>query len=562
MQRRIQRRLPLVEDQLPAEWHPVLRRVYCNRGVGRLAETDRALTALLPFESLKGIADAVALLSEALREQWHICVVGDYDADGATSTALMLAGLRGFGAEQLSFLVPDRFRFGYGLTPEIVTLARDRRPELLITVDNGIASLDGVRAAREAGMRVLITDHHLPGPVLPQADAIVNPNQGGCAFPSKALAGVGVAFYLLIALRAHLRAAGAKALPHLGNLLDLVALGTVADVVPLDQNNRILVEQGLRLIRAGRCRPGIAALLRVAGRDCARARAADLGFAAGPRLNAAGRLEDMSLGITCLLSGDENEAMQLASRLDEINRERREIQQQMQDEAFLDLGTRGDLPFGLCLYDPAWHQGVTGLVAGKVKERLHRPAIAFAPADADATMLKGSARSVAGLHIRDALDAIATRNPGLISRFGGHAMAAGLSLERRHYAAFSEEFDREARRWLKAGDIEGVVESDGELGTDLTLELTETLRDAGPWGQAFPEPMFEGVFAVLEQRIVGDRHLKMRLKPVEAPPLDAIMFSRTEFCPAETIRAAYRLEVNEYRGLRSLQAIIEYLEPA
>jgi single-stranded-DNA-specific exonuclease len=562
--RRIQRRSPQAVDGLPETLHPVLRRVYLNRGIGAADAIDLSLSRLLPFHALKGIDQAVELLREALRCQWHVCVIGDYDADGATSTALMVSLLRQFGLARVSYLVPDRFRYGYGLTPEIVALAQLRKPDLLITVDNGIASVEGVMAARAAGLRVLITDHHLPGRELPAADAIVNPNQPGCGFPSKALAGVGVAFYLMSALRARLRTDGQGDGPPLAAWLDLVALGTVADVVPLDRNNRILVEHGLRLLRAGRARPGIQALLRVAGRDAAQTTCSDLGYAAAPRLNAAGRLDDMGIGIECLLSDGEDTALQQARRLDQLNRERRELQQQMQDEALADLAGQlavGDLPVGLCVYDPQWHQGVTGPVAGRLKEHYHRPVVAFAPAEAG--LLKGSGRSVPGLHLRDALDAIATRNPGLITKFGGHAMAAGLSLEVMRLEAFRTEFDREARRWLDVSALDGVIESDGELApADLSLTLAEVLRGAGPWGQGFPEPLFDGEFEVLERRIVGERHLKLRLRPgADTAPLSAIAFGRVEGAePGQRIHAAYRLGINEYGGLRRPEAVIEYYD--
>jgi single-stranded-DNA-specific exonuclease len=567
LRRRIQRRSPRADDRLPGSLHPVLRRVYLNRGIGEPSGADLSLARLLPFHALKGIDQAVELLCEALRHQWHVCVIGDYDADGATSTALVVSLLRQFGLAQVSYLVPDRFRYGYGLTPEIVALARLRKPDLLITVDNGIASVEGVAAARAAGMRVLITDHHLPGRVLPDADAIVNPNQPGCAFPSKALAGVGVAFYLLSALRARLRAQGAGDGPNLAACLDLVALGTVADVVPLDHNNRILVEQGLRLLRAGRARPGIQALLRVAGRDVGQATSSDLGYAAAPRLNAAGRLDDMGIGIECLLSDGEDTALQQARRLDQLNRERRELQQQMQDEALAGLAGKlhaGDLPVGLCVYDPQWHQGVTGPVAGRLKEHYHRPVIAFAPAGDMGAQLKGSGRSVPGFHLRDALDAVATRNPGLITKFGGHAMAAGLSLETARFDEFRAAFNAEARRWLDAAALEGLLESDGELAPEeLGLELAEALRSAGPWGQGFPEPLFDGRFEVLERRIVGERHLKLRLRPLAGgPPLPGIAFGRIAGAEAgQQIRAAYRLGINDYAGRRCAEAVLEYFEP-
>ncbi|HXG28201.1 MAG TPA: single-stranded-DNA-specific exonuclease RecJ [Nevskiales bacterium] len=565
MRRRIQRRSPQAADELPAGLHPVLRRVYLNRGIGTAADTDLSLSRLLPFHTLKGIDQAVELLCEALRRQWHVCVIGDYDADGATSTALVVSLLRQFGLAQVSYLVPDRFRYGYGLTPEIVALARLRRPDLLITVDNGIASVEGVAAARAAGMRVLITDHHLPGKVLPQADAIVNPNQPGCDFPSKALAGVGVAFYLMSALRARLRADGQGQGPSLVGWLDLVALGTVADVVSLDHNNRILVEQGLRRLRAGRARPGIQALLRVAGRDVTLATSSDLGYAVAPRLNAAGRLDDMGIGIECLLSDDEDRALQQARRLDQLNRERRALQQQMQEGALADLAGQldaGELPVGLCVYDPQWHQGVTGPVAGRLKEHYHRPVVAFAPAEPG--LLKGSGRSVAGFHLRDALDAIATRNPGLITKFGGHAMAAGLSLETARLDEFRHAFDREARRWLDASALDGVIESDGELApAEISLALAEALLGAGPWGQGFPEPLFDGAFEVLERRIVGERHLKLHLRPLAGgAPLAGIAFGSVAGAePGQRIRAAYRLGINDYAGRRCVEAVVEYFEP-
>jgi single-stranded-DNA-specific exonuclease len=567
-QRRIQRRSPGVADHLPTDLHPVLRRVYCNRGVGEPAAVDLGLAQLLPFASLKGIDAAVGLLMEAREQRWRICVVGDYDADGATSTALLASMLPKFGMAEVEYLLPDRFRYGYGLSPEIVELAQSRKPDLLITVDNGIASFEGVTAARSAGIRVLITDHHLPGQSLPQADAIVNPNQPGCDFPSKALAGVGVAFYLLLALRAQLRAQGAGDGPNMASCLDLVALGTVADVVPLDHNNRILVEQGLRQLRSGRGRAGIRALLQIAGRDYGKASAADLGFTVGPRLNAAGRLEDMSIGVECLLSTDEDAALKIAHRLDQLNRERREIQQEMQDEALAGLAqisTGEKLPVGLCVYDPGWHQGVTGLVAGKVKDRHHRPVVAFAPADERCLTLKGSARSIPGFHIRDALDAIATRHPGLIAKFGGHAMAAGLSLEHARLEDFRSAFDEEARRWLDDNALEGVLETDGPLtAEEFSLPLAEALGRGGPWGQGFPEPVFEGTCDVLERRIVGERHLKLKLRLINTQQVfAAIAFNRTEGAEiSQRIRLAFRLVINDYRGQRSPEAVVEYLEEA
>ncbi len=454
-------------DRLPGELHPLLRRVYLNRGLAQAEELDLSLERLLPFTSLKGMEEAVRLLITAVDQRWRVLVIGDYDADGATGTALAVTALRQFGLREVNYLVPDRFRFGYGLTPEIVQLASGQNPDLLITVDNGISSIEGVAAARQAGMRVLITDHHLPGAVLPDADAMINPNQPGCTFPSKALAGVGVVFYLMIALRAQLRARGTNAMPNLAELLDLVALGTVADVVPLDQNNRILVQHGLNRMRADRARPGLRALAQVAGRSPAQLTSSDLGFFLGPRLNAAGRLENMARGIECLLSEDDSAALTMARELDTLNRERRDLQTQMQEEALAVTASieaqygADELPYGLCLYDAGWHQGVVGLVATRLRERYHRPAIVFAPGDDTATTLKGSGRSVPGFHIRDALDAIAARHPGLISKFGGHAMAAGLSLAQTQLAEFAEAFATEARRLLRPEQIQRVIESDG-----------------------------------------------------------------------------------------------------
>lgn len=484
-----------------------------------------------------------------------------------------MRALRLLGAREVHYVVPNRFRYGYGLTPEIVAVAAEQRPDLLITVDNGISSLDGVAAAKARGMQVLITDHHLPGARLPEADAIVNPNQPGDLFASKALAGVGVIFYVMLALRARLReeqwfARNGIEQPNLAQLLDLVALGTVADVVPLDHNNRILVSQGLARIRAGRCCAGIAALLEIAGRNPQQLVAADLGFAVGPRLNAAGRLEDMSLGIACLLSDDAGEARAMAARLDELNHERRAIETKMQAEALagLDELQLSDedtaLPVGLCLYQEHWHQGVIGILASRIKDRLHRPVIAFAQgAEGE---LKGSARSVAGVHIRDVLDAVAAHHPGLVSKFGGHAMAAGLSLPLENFAAFSAAFDEEARRHLAPEDLRGVILSDGELTPEeLNLDLAELLRGAGPWGQAFPEPVFDGHFEIVQRRIVGERHLKMVVKPPGRDAVfDAIAFNTVDAdWPPQTaqVQLAYKLDVNEFRGQRSAQLLVEHV---
>ncbi len=558
-------------DALPDELHPVLRRIYRARRVRSALELDRSLERLASPDALLGIAQAVELLTQALRDQKRFLIIADFDADGATSCALSVRALRAMGASHVDYLVPNRFEYGYGLTPEIVAVAAERKPDVLITVDNGISSVEGVRAAQKHGMKVIITDHHLAGAELPPADAIVNPNQPGDTFPSKALAGVGVAFYVMLALRAQLRATHwfaeqGIAEPNLAKLLDLVALGTIADVVPLDSNNRILVSQGLARIRAGQCCPGIRAIAEVGSREIARLSGTDLGFVVAPRLNAAGRLTDMSLGIECLLTDDPARASELARSLDQLNRERREIERDMREQAVAAIATlqlESDLPRGLCLFDESWHQGVIGIVAARVRERTHRPVIAFAPANG--TEIKGSARSVAGLHIRDALDAIATRYPTLLHKFGGHAMAAGLTLERANLSEFTSAFDDEVSRWLSDGDLYGTILSDGELAaTDFTLELAETLRIGGPWGSAFPEPIFDGVFDVLEHRIVGEKHLKLVLRSSGGGrPLQAIAFGAAGAQPAKGVRiqVAFKLDVNEYQGQRSVQLVVEHLEP-
>ncbi|HEC19906.1 MAG TPA: single-stranded-DNA-specific exonuclease RecJ [Gammaproteobacteria bacterium] len=552
--------------------HPVLARVYVQRGVESPAQLERGLAHLLPVDALKGIDTAAALLAEAIAQQQRILIVGDFDCDGATSSALAVRALRMLGAAHVDYLVPNRFEYGYGLTPEIVAVAAERRPDLIVTVDNGISSIDGVAAANARGIRVLVTDHHLPGSELPAAAAMVNPNQPGDGFPSKHLAGVGVIFYVMLALRAKLREQGAFAAgaePNLAELLDLVALGTVSDVVVLDHNNRILVGQGLARIRAGQGNAGIAALIRVAKRNPANLVAADLGFALGPRLNAAGRLDDMSLGIELLLTDDPERAQALAQRLDDFNRERRAIEDEMKAEAMLILDEMAleegaDLPVGLCLYEPHWHQGVIGILASRIKDRLHRPVIVFAQAENGS--LKGSARSVPGLHIRDALDAVAANNPGLLSKFGGHAMAAGLSLAADDFERFRNAFDAEVRRHLGPQDLCQEILSDGELPAEaLSLELAETLRAGGPWGQGFPEPLFDGVFELVNRRIVGDKHLKLVVRPPGSEQaLDAIAFNTVDDdWPAEVQRVelAYRLDVNEFNGRRSAQLLVEYLEP-
>ncbi|EGH69075.1 single-stranded-DNA-specific exonuclease RecJ [Pseudomonas syringae] len=559
--------LPLLGD-LP----PLLTRLYAARGVACEAELDKSLARLIPYQQLKGIDAAVDLLVTALREGQRMLIVGDFDADGATASTVGVLGLRLLGAVHVDYLVPNRFEYGYGLTPEIVEVALQREPQLLITVDNGISSVEGVAAAKAAGLQVLVTDHHLPGHELPAADAIVNPNQPGCTFPSKSLAGVGVIFYVLMALRARLRETGwfesnQRAQPNLGELLDLVALGSVADVVPLDANNRILVHQGLMRIRAGRARPGLRAILEVARREPSRITSTDLGFILGPRLNAAGRLDDMSLGIECLLCDDPTLAREMAVQLDELNQDRKSIEQGMQREALAQLKDLPleSMPFGLCLFDAEWHQGVIGILASRLKERYHRPTIAFASAGEG--VLKGSARSVPGFHIRDALDAVAASHPHLISKFGGHAMAAGLSLPEENFPAFAAAFDQEVRRQLDEQDLTGRLLSDGSLAVEeFHLELARALRNAGPWGQHFPEPLFHGVFQLVEQRVVGERHLKMVLKTeCGSVKLDGIAFGvDRDIWPNPNIRwveLAYKLDLNEFRGNETVQLMVVHIAP-
>ena len=552
------------------EMPTLLTRLYAARGVQSQAELDKSLARLIPYQQLKGIDAAVDLLVVALEQRQRILIVGDFDADGATASTVGMLGLRLLGAAHVDYLVPNRFEYGYGLTSEIVEVALTRSPQLLITVDNGISSVEGVAAAKKAGLSVLVTDHHLPGNELPAADAIVNPNQPGCEFPSKALAGVGVIFYVLIALRARLNSLGwyqtVKA-PNIAELLDLVALGSVADVVPLDANNRILVHQGLERIRAGRARPGLKAILEVAKRDHSKITSTDLGFILGPRLNAAGRLDDMSLGIECLLTDDPNAARDMAAQLDEMNQDRKSIEQGMQREALAQLKelTLDSMPFGLCLFDPQWHQGVIGILASRLKERYFRPTFAFA--DAGDGMLKGSGRSVPGFHIRDALSVVAAQHPELISKYGGHAMAAGLTLPEANFPLFAQAFDDEVRRQLREEDLTGRLLSDGSLAIEeFHLELARALRHAGPWGQHFPEPLFHGVFQLVEQRIVGERHLKVVLKTeCGSVKLDGIAFGvDREVWPNPTIRwveLAYKLDLNEFRGNETVQLMIAHIEP-
>ncbi|PDO88787.1 single-stranded-DNA-specific exonuclease RecJ [Kosakonia sacchari] len=576
MKAQIQLRRREVDDaaELAADLPPLLRRLYASRGVRTASELERSVKGMLPWQQLTGIDDAVAQLYNALREGLRIIVVGDFDADGATSTALSVLALRALGCENVSYLVPNRFDDGYGLSPEVVDQAHARGAQLILTVDNGISSHAGVARAHELGIPVVVTDHHLPGDTLPDAEAIVNPNLRDCDFPSKSLAGVGVAFYLMLALRAFLRDNGwfearGLAMPNLAELLDLVALGTVADVVPLDANNRILTWQGLSRIRAGRCRPGIKALLEIANRDPQKLAASDLGFALGPRLNAAGRLDDMSVGVALLLCDNLGEARQLASDLDALNQTRKEIEQGMQAEALtlceqLERSSE-TLPGGLAMYHPEWHQGVVGILASRIKERFHRPVIAFAPAGDG--VLKGSGRSIQGLHMRDALERLDMLFPGMMLKFGGHAMAAGLTLEEHRFEEFRQRFGELVTEWLDPALLQGEIVSDGPLSAqEMTLEVAEMLREAGPWGQMFPEPLFDGEFRLLQQRLVGERHLKVMLEPVGGGPLlDGIAFNVDTSCwPDNGVRQvniAYKLDVNEFRGNRSVQLIIENLWP-
>lgn len=567
-----QRPLPA---QLPylGELPELLQRLYAARGVQSERELEKGLAHLLPYQQLKGIDQAVELLCQGLDKQARILIIGDFDADGATASAVGVLGLTQLGFNSVDYLVPNRFEYGYGLTPEIVEVALEKQPDILITVDNGISSIDGVAAAKRAGLTVIVTDHHLPGHELPAADAIVNPNQPGCEFPSKAMAGVGVMFYILMALRATLRNNGWFTLhgvtqPNLGNLLDLVALGSVADVVPLDANNRIFVHQGLARIRAGRARPGLQALLQVARKEAHKVSSVDLGFILGPRLNAAGRLDDISLGIECLLCEDHALALDMAQQLDQLNHDRKAIERGMQQEALVQLQAieLNDLPFGLCVFEAEWHQGVIGILASRLKEKYHRPVIAFA--DAGEGQLKGSARSIPGFHIRDALDAIAAANPNLISKFGGHAMAAGLSIAASQYEAFAQAFDCEVRRQLSEDDLTGRLLSDGPLAAnEFDLELAKQLKHAGPWGQHFPEPLFHGNFILEGQRLVGEKHLKLMLRTeCGSKQVDGIAFNiDLEQWPNPTIRqvlVAYSLDVNEFRGQESVQLIVRHIQAA
>lgn len=574
IQRRPEPDLSLLPESLPE----LLKRIYINRGVTDIAQLDNAAKGLHSYQKLHGIDLAVTLLFQAIQEQKRIIVVGDFDADGATSSALSVLALRMLGSRNVDYLVPNRFEDGYGLSPEVVDQALELGAEMIMTVDNGVSSIEGVRYAKQNGLQVLVTDHHLPGAQLPEVDAMVNPNLQSCAFPSKALAGVGVAFYLMMALCVHMRKAGwfaqqGMAEPKLMELVDLVALGTVADVVPLDENNRILVHQGLQRIRAGKARPGIQALIEVAKRDARRLVAADFGFALGPRINAAGRLDDMSFGVELLLSNNIHAARRMANELDALNQTRKEIEEGMKQEALafcerLEFGENTELPYGLALFQRDWHQGVIGILASRIKEKYHRPVIAFA--DGGDGLIKGSCRSVPGLHMRDALDRIDTQNPGLILKFGGHAMAAGLTIKEADFTRFSHLFDQVVKQELDEAALKGIILSDGELQPEqFSMHTAEMLRSAGPWGQGFPEPVFDGEFKLLHQKLVGEKHLKLMLEPLfKGHPtnimVDGIAFNvdlrRWPDASVKTVRLAYKLDINEFRGNQSLQLMVDHLE--
>ncbi|MQC29576.1 single-stranded-DNA-specific exonuclease RecJ [Vibrio parahaemolyticus] len=574
IQRRPEPDLSLLPDSIP----PILKRIYINRGITDIAQLENSARGLHSYQKLGGIEQAVELLFQAIQEQKRIIVVGDFDADGATSSALSVLALRMLGSNNVDYLVPNRFEDGYGLSPEVVDQALELGAEMIMTVDNGVSSIEGVRYAKENGITVLVTDHHLPGQVLPEVDAMVNPNLDSCAFPSKALAGVGVAFYLMMALCVHMRkhnwfAQQGMQEPKLMELIDLVALGTVADVVPLDENNRILVHQGLQRIRAGKARPGIQALIEVAKRDARRLVASDFGFALGPRINAAGRLDDMSFGVELLMCNNIHAARRMASELDGLNQTRKEIEEGMKQEAMafcerLQFGENSELPYGLSLFQRDWHQGVIGILASRIKEKFHRPVIAFA--DGGEGTIKGSCRSIPGLHMRDALDFIDTQNPGLIIKFGGHAMAAGLTIKEQDFERFSRLFDEAVKKELDEAALKGVILTDGELKPEeFSMHIAEQLRAGGPFGQAFPEPIFDGEFKVLHQKLVGEKHLKLMLEPLyKGHPtnvmIDGIAFNvdlrRWPDASVKTVRLVYKLDVNEFRGNQSLQLMIDHIE--
>ncbi|AUI85326.1 single-stranded-DNA-specific exonuclease RecJ [Vibrio azureus] len=574
----IQRRPEADLSLLPDSISPLLKRVYINRGIHDIKQLETSARGLHSYQKLGGIERAVELLFQAINQQQRIIVVGDFDADGATSSALSVLALRMLGSRNVDYLVPNRFEDGYGLSPEVVDQALELGAEMIMTVDNGVSSIEGVRYAKDNGITVLVTDHHLPGQVLPDVDAMVNPNLDTCAFPSKALAGVGVAFYLMMALCVHMRQQNwfiqqRMQEPKLMELIDLVALGTVADVVPLDENNRILVHQGLQRIRAGKARPGIQALIEIAKRDARRLVAADFGFALGPRINAAGRLDDMSFGVELLMCNNIHAARRMASELDGLNQTRKEIEEGMKQEAMafcerLQFGENSELPYGLALFQRDWHQGVIGILASRIKDKFHRPVIAFA--DGGGGTIKGSCRSIPGLHMRDALDLIDTQHPGLIIKFGGHAMAAGLTINEQDFDQFSRLFDQVVKQELGEQALQGIILSDGELKPEeFSMHVAEQLRAGGPFGQAFPEPIFDGEFKVLHQKLVGEKHLKLMLEPLhKGHPtnvmIDGIAFNvdlrRWPDASVKTVRLAYKLDVNEFRGNQSLQLMIEHIE--
>ena len=569
--------LPIVRREvtgasLSSDLHPVIDRIYRGRNIANLDDLENGLKGLTHFNVLKGMPQAAQILANAVVQNKRIIIVGDFDADGATSTSVCILALRAMGYQNVDFLVPNRFDFGYGLSVPIVDEAAKQRAEVIVTVDNGISCIDGVTHAKSLGMQVVVTDHHLPGDVLPPADAIVNPNQPGCEFPSKNLAGVGVAFYIMLALKAELQQQGyfekaGVAPPNLASLLDIVAVGTVADVVVLDKNNRILVHQGLQRIRAGKCRPGIKALVEVANRDCAHLTSTDLGFVVGPRLNAAGRLDDMSQGIACLLEDETIQARMIAAELDALNKERREIETGMKAQAETVLEQmaldEGDMPSALVVYREDFHQGVIGIVAGRLKEKYLKPVIAFAHQDDE--IIKGSARSIPGVHIRDVLDEVNTRYPGVIEKFGGHAMAAGLSLPVARLQDFEQAFVDIARAHMAKLDGNHALLSDGDLSSkELCLPFAHLLRQAGPFGQGFESPLFDGEFALLDQRLVGQKHLKMVLKSDGANEVDAIAFNvdlkSWPNAMVKRVHIAYRLDINVFRGQETVQLIVEQIE--
>ena len=569
--------LPIVRREvtgasLSSDLHPVIDRIYRGRNIANLDDLENGLKGLTHFNVLKGMPQAAQILADAVVQNKRIIIVGDFDADGATSTSVCILALRAMGYQNVDFLVPNRFDFGYGLSVPIVDEAAKQGAEVIVTVDNGISCIDGVTHAKSLGMQVVVTDHHLPGDVLPPADAIVNPNQPGCEFPSKNLAGVGVAFYIMLALKAELQQQGhferaGLAPPNLASLLDIVAVGTVADVVVLDKNNRILVHQGLQRIRAGKCRPGIKALVEVANRDCAHLTSTDLGFVVGPRLNAAGRLDDMSQGIACLLEDETIQARMIAAELDALNKERREIETGMKAQAETVLEQmaldEGDMPSALVVYREDFHQGVIGIVAGRLKEKYLKPVIAFAHQDDE--IIKGSARSIPGVHIRDVLDEVNTRYPGVIEKFGGHAMAAGLSLPVAKLQEFEQAFVDTARAHMAKLDGNHALLSDGDLSSkELCLPFAHLLRQAGPFGQGFESPLFDGEFALLDQRLVGQKHLKMVLKSDGANEVDAIAFNvdlhSWPNAMVKRVHIAYRLDINVFRGQETVQLIVEQIE--